>query len=234
MKNIFIGCLGVLSFLTRIEGMEIKKLQNKDLLSPLSKKCVTADMPVSQPNDNSEGQCSTASDSSKSDSPQSKESGTEQISEEKTIESVVTFFNEGKKFNFENVTKDFEKKKEDETFLFYLNSLLSLAKVECPFAEQVVDELANFDSYYKGDPYYKSLIWIYKTGIHEYAKLFTEEGFKNIQLVLEFSKVVGSSDFYDIWSSVEIITDMVMNADDDLSQKFKSLLTNELTCNENK
>lgn len=120
---------------------------------------------------------------------------------------------------------------EDELSLFFLRSLLLLDKADKSLIGQIDDKLSYFESYYKVDPYYESLKRVHETGIHEYAKLFTEAGLEDIQLILEFSALSRihnpecSRDFEMVLNSLKMITEIVKESEINsaLLQKFKSL-----------
>ncbi len=77
----------------------------------------------------------------------------------------------------------------DEKSLFYLRSLLILVKADESLLNVVVDKLSEYDSYYQDDPYEESSNRLHSLGIYEYQKMFSEDGFRDMQLVLEFSRL---------------------------------------------
>jgi len=118
----------------------------------------------------------------------------------------------------------------DERTLFFLRSLLILDKASEELIFEVSDKLSEYDSYYDPDPYGESLHRIYTTGKNEYLKLFTEEGFCDMQLVLEFSKIARvhnggcKRDFSDILESLKMVVDVASGEENQtLLDKFKAL-----------
>jgi hypothetical protein len=126
---------------------------------------------------------------------------------------------------------------EDEKSLFFLRSLLLLGKADEALLNCVEDKLSEYKSYYKPDPYSESLKRLHKTGIYEYAKLFTETSFEDMQLVLEFSRLTKvrnsdcARDFEVFIKSLKIITEIVKENESNaaLLQKFKSLYARFIT-----
>ena len=119
----------------------------------------------------------------------------------------------------------------DEKSLFFFKSLLLLDKADKELIDKVDDELSGYDSYYDPDPYVESLRRIHEIGIYEYAKLFTEAGFNDIQLVLEFSKIARTHnpdckrDFKEVLNSLKMITEIVKESGENVAllRKFKLL-----------
>ncbi|ORX84547.1 hypothetical protein BCR32DRAFT_306550 [Anaeromyces robustus] len=118
----------------------------------------------------------------------------------------------------------------DERILFFLKSLLILDKASKELIFEVSDKLSEYASYYDPDPYSESLHRIYTTGKNEYLKLFTEERFRDMQLVLEFSKIARihnsgcKRDFADILESLKMIVNVAFGEENQtLLNKFKIL-----------
>ncbi|KAG4094679.1 hypothetical protein H8356DRAFT_1427836 [Neocallimastix lanati (nom. inval.)] len=69
-----------------------------------------------------------------------------------------------------------------KNYLFYLRSLLILVKDD-------KNKLLEYDSYYQDDPCEESSNRLYSLGPSESQKMFSEDYFSDMQLVLEFSRL---------------------------------------------
>jgi len=76
-----------------------------------------------------------------------------------------------------------------KNYLFYLRSLLILVKDDKSWLGTVVDKLLEYDSYYQDDPCEESSNRLYSLGPSESQKMFSEDYFSDMQLVLEFSRL---------------------------------------------
>ena len=120
---------------------------------------------------------------------------------------------------------------DDEKSLFFLRSLLALGNTDETVFDCVTDKLSQYDSYYETDPYEKSSSNLHNIGIYECEKLFTEECFHDLQLVLEFSKLTQTeniycrSDFELFMQSLKVIIETTAEdkTNSSLFQKFKYL-----------
>lgn len=120
---------------------------------------------------------------------------------------------------------------EDEKSLFFLKSLLLLGKADSSLINSIDDKLSEYESYYDPDPYIQSSKRLHEIGIYEYSKMFTEECFSDLQIVLEFSKLTkiqnaDSRRNFEIFLRVlKVIVETTKenSANAMLLQKFKSL-----------
>lgn len=121
---------------------------------------------------------------------------------------------------------------EDEQVLFFLHSLLRLKKpCDTELKNSIADKLSNYNSYYKPDPYKVASRRLHDVGIFEYKKFFAEENFKDLVLVLEFSKLMKNHNKacardFEVFSDVlkVIVETFVENESNSvLLQKFKEL-----------
>ena len=94
----------------------------------------------------------------------------------------------------------------------------------------MTDKLSVYESYYAPDSYDESLHRIYRTGINEYLKLFTEDRFQDIQLVLEFSRIAKDHnincqrEFVIILKCLEMVVSVTSGEDNRfLVNKFETL-----------
>ncbi|KAL6622156.1 hypothetical protein U3516DRAFT_778733 [Neocallimastix sp. 'constans'] len=74
------------------------------------------------------------------------------------------------------------KRSKMKNYLFYLRSLLILVKDD-------KNKLLEYDSYYQDDPCEESSNRLYSLGPSESQKMFSEDYFSDMQLVLEFSRL---------------------------------------------
>ncbi|OUM59750.1 hypothetical protein PIROE2DRAFT_14653 [Piromyces sp. E2] len=115
----------------------------------------------------------------------------------------------------------------DETLPKEISSTLDFLKRRRKNSEDLPEDE---QSYYDPDPYNESMHRFYRTGKYEYMKLFTEEGFRDMQLVLEFSKVAKDrnidcrNDFLTVLQSLEMIINVISGEENqDLFNKFEAL-----------
>lgn len=119
----------------------------------------------------------------------------------------------------------------EEKALFFLRSLLRLGKANDSTMNIVEDALSEYDSYYEPDPYFESSKRLHNIGIYEYLKLFTEECFSDLQIVLEFSKLTKiqnadcKRDFEIFLRAITVIIETVKEdrSNSELLRKFKCL-----------
>lgn len=120
---------------------------------------------------------------------------------------------------------------EDEKSLFFLRSLLLLGKADDTLLNNIEDKLSEYESYYQADPYRTSSNHLHDIGIYEYKKMFTEECFNDLQLVLEFSRLTKIQnadcrrDFEIFFDALKVIVETTKedNTNAELLRKFKYL-----------